>query len=97
MLHEQSESNIVRKSVRTFLATELVERANEAALFERKREFEVVPFFWTLVFGFVAGNDRSVQALRQQFLAPADDVASPAYTSLSNLFTPFSYWNSFET
>ena len=61
--------------------------AGEAELVERERKFDIVPFFWTLMFGFVAGNDRTVQALLDRYLANADEEHL-AYTSFSAWFTP---------
>ena len=56
-------------------------------MIERERKKDVVAFFWTLVFGFVAGNDRTVQALLDRYLVNAD-VETLAYNSFSNWFTP---------
>lgn len=81
------ESNVVRRLVRTFSATKLHEHADEAGLVERERKLDVVAFFWTLVFGFVNGDDRTVQALLDRYLANAGEETL-AYNSFSNWFTP---------
>lgn len=77
----------MRRLVRTFPAAMLQEYADEAGLVDRERKLDVVAFFWTLVFGFVAGDDRTVQALLDRYLANAHED-SLAYTSFSNWFTP---------
>ena len=80
------DSDVVRRLIRAFPASLLETYAEEAGVIERQRKKDVVAFFWTLVFGFVAGEDRTVQALLDRYLATADED-SLAYTSFSNWFT----------
>ena len=81
------DSQVVRRLVRTFPASDLQERADTVELRQRHRKLDPVAFFWTLVFGFAAGHDRTIQALLDRYLATADEDAL-AYNSFSNWFSP---------
>lgn len=57
-------------------------------LWERERKFDVVAFYWTLIFGFAVGTDRTLQALLERYVATHDEIDSLAYNSFRNWFTP---------
>jgi len=87
MAYTPPESVIVYRLQRTFPEDRLRDRATEFALTDRERKFDVVAFFWALVLGFAADDDRTVQAFLERFVARSD-VDTLAYTSFRNWFTP---------
>jgi IS4 transposase len=85
--YEPPDSVVIDRIQRAFSSDELRERIRATNLVKRKRKFDGVALFYTLVFGFAAGSDRSIQAFLERYVEMAD-LTELSYTSFHGWFSP---------
>jgi len=85
MTYTPPDSVVVERIKRTFPRDELRDRGR--ALVDRQRKFDFVALFYTLVFGFAAGSDRSLQAFLERYVEMSD-CGTLCYLSFHEWFTP---------
>jgi len=69
-----------------FPDTLLLQLAKEAQVVKRKREFQIAPFFWTIVLGFGTGALRKIAEFRREYNARTGSTLAPS--SFYDRFTP---------
>jgi IS4 transposase len=87
MAYEPPDSVVVDRIQRAFSDDELRERARATNLIQRERKFDIVALFYTLVFGFGAGSERSIQAFFERYVEMAD-LTELCYSSFYEWFSP---------
>lgn len=85
MTYTPPDSVVVERIKRTFPRDEL--RDCGRALVDRQRKFDFVALFYTLVFGFAAGSDRSLQSFLERYVEMSD-CGTLCYSSFHEWFTP---------
>jgi IS4 transposase len=68
MVYRPPNSVIEHRLTRVFPEKRLRELARETGLVERQRKLDAAALFWALTLGFAVGEDRSIEAFRQNYL-----------------------------
>ena len=91
MHNEASSSRIVSRLTTLFPSTMLEEHAEELGVVERDGKFQIPAFVWAFVFGFAAGESRTLAAFRRCYNSTADKTLSPGgfYQRLTPLLAEF--------
>jgi len=73
-----SSSRIMRRLTALFPSEFLEEHAEELGVVERDRKLQIPAFVWTFVFGFAAGESRTLAGFRRSYNSTADETISPS-------------------
>ena len=86
MSPEPSSDRIERRLTTLFPSTALEDHAEAVGVVERDGKFQVPAMVWALVFGFAAGESRTLAAFRRAYNATADTIpVSSIYSHLSRI------------
>jgi len=72
-----SSSRIMRRLTTLFPSEFLEDHAEELGVVERDRDLQIPVLVWALVFGFAAGESRTLAGFRRSYNATADESISP--------------------
>ena len=88
---EPSSDRIERRLTTLFPSTALEDHAESLGVVERDGKFQIPAMVWAFVFGFAAGESRSLAAFRRAYNATADKTLSPGgfYQRLTPLFATY--------
>ena len=88
---KSSSNRIERRLTTLFPSTALEDHAEAVGVVERDSKFQVPAMVWALVFGFAAGESRTLAAFRRSYNATADKTLSPGgfYQRLTPLFAAY--------
>jgi putative transposase len=88
---EPSSGRIEQRLTTLFPSTALEDHAGDLGVVERDSKFQVPAMVWALVFGFAAGESRTLAAFRRAYNATADKTLSPGgfYQRLTPLFAAY--------
>ena len=67
----------MRRLTTLFPSEFLKEHAEELGVVERDRKLQIPAFVWTFVFGFAAGESRTLAGFRRCYNSTADETISP--------------------
>jgi len=65
-------------SLHCFPPSFLEEHAEELGVVERDRKLQIPAFVWAFVFGFAAGESRTLAGFRRSYNSTADETISPS-------------------
>jgi putative transposase len=68
----------MRRLTALFPSEFLEEHAEELGVVERDRKLQIPAFVWTFVFGFAAGESRTLAGFRRSYNSTADETISPS-------------------
>jgi len=68
----------MRRLTTLFPSEFLEEYAEELGVVERDRKLQILPFVWAFVFGFAAGESRTLAGFRRSYNSTADETISPS-------------------
>jgi putative transposase len=68
----------MRRLTTLFPSEFLEEHAEELGVVERDRKLQIPAFVWTFVFGFAAGESRTLAGFRRSYNSTADETISPS-------------------
>jgi putative transposase len=74
---EASSSRILRRLTTLFPSEFLEEHAEELGVVERDRKLQIPALVWAFVFGFAAGEGRTLADFRRSYNSTADETLSP--------------------
>jgi putative transposase len=77
MSNEASSSRLLRRLTTLFPSEFLKEHAEELGVVERDRKLQIPAFVWAFVFGFAAGESRTLAGFRRSYNSTADETISP--------------------
>jgi len=88
---EPSSDRIEQRLTTLFPPTALEDHAEAVGVVERDGKFQVPAMVWAFVFGFAAGESRTLAAFRRAYNATADEPLSPGgfYQRLTPLFAEY--------
>ena len=91
MTDEPSSGRIEQRLTTLFPSTALEDHAEAVGVVERDSKFQVPATVWALVFGFAAGESRTLAAFRCAYNATANKTLSPGgfYQRLTPLFAAY--------
>jgi putative transposase len=78
MATEPSSRQIERRLTTLFPSTALEDHAETVGVVERDSKIQIPALVWAFVFGFAAGESRTLAAFRRAYNATADKTLSPA-------------------
>jgi len=68
----------MRRLTTLFPSEFLEEHAEELGVVERDRKLQIPAFVWAFVFGFAAGESRTLAGFRRSYNSTADETISPS-------------------
>jgi len=68
----------MRRLTTLFPSEFLEEYAEELGVVERDRKLQIPAFVWAFVFGFAAGESRTLAGFRRSYNSTADETISPS-------------------
>ena len=74
---EASSSRLMRRLTTLFPSEFLEEHAEELGVIEREGKLQIPVLVWALVFGFAAGESRTLAGFRRSYNSTADETISP--------------------
>ena len=77
MHNETSSSRVMRRLTTLFPSDLLEEHAEELGVVERDGKLQMPAFVWSFVFGFAAGESRTLAGFRRSYNSTADKTLSP--------------------
>jgi putative transposase len=91
MPSKPSSRRIERRLTTLFPSIALEDHAEAVGVVERDSKFQIPAMVWAFVFGFAAGESRSLAAFRRAYNATADKTLSPGgfYQRLTPLFAAY--------
>ena len=78
MQNEPSSRRIERRLTTLFPSEVLEDHAEDIGVVERNRDLQAPPLVWSLVFGFTAGESRSLADFRRSYNSTADNTLCPS-------------------